>query len=255
MVSQPLIIESGIGKLRPETDPATIEPALATASRSVRLQFNVPLPDDVLAAAADATRLHPQVALRAYGRELGPGLEWLEGFEHIERLYIDLWHATSFDAFSRFSRLRALGLGETKSKRNSLGFLRELPSLEEIWIEGHATDFEAVATLGQLRRLALRVPRVNSLESLRGHAGIEVLEVDFGGIRDLSPLAEMPNLRALQLYQIRKLDAADLEPLGECATLHGGSRSVHCGTWKAFVFSRGNRQTRLGSSRLSDSPA
>jgi hypothetical protein len=43
--------------------------------------------------------------------------------------------------------------------------------------------------------------------------------MDFGGIRDLSPLSDVPNLRALQLYQVRKLDTGDLELLGECAAL------------------------------------
>jgi hypothetical protein len=43
--------------------------------------------------------------------------------------------------------------------------------------------------------------------------------MDFGGIRDLSPLAELPALRALQIYRVRKLDTDDLEPLGDCSGL------------------------------------
>ena len=214
-----LIVESGFGQLRPETDPAMIEAAVVESPRPLRLQFDVPLPDDVLAAAADALQRHPEVALRVYGREVDPGLGWLTGFEHIEHLSIELWHATSFDLLARFTGLRSLGLGETKSKRPSLGFLRELPHLEDLWLEAHDKDFDAVATVAGLRRLALRVPRAKSLDSLRGHSGIEVFSMDFGGIRDLSPLSDVPNLRALQLYQVRKLDTGDLDPVGECAAL------------------------------------
>jgi hypothetical protein len=214
----PLIIGSGFGQLRPETDPATIEAAVV-AARPFRLQFDVPLPDDVLAAAADALRRHPEVGLRVYGRKVDPGLGWLKGFTDIEHLSIELWYATSFDVLARFTWLRSLGLGETKSKRPSLGFLRELPHLEDLWLEAHDKDFDAIAALPRLRRLALRVPRAKSLDSLRGHSGIEVFSMDFGGIRDLSPLSDVPNLRALQLYQVRKLDTGDLELLGECAAL------------------------------------
>jgi hypothetical protein len=214
-----LIVESGFGQLRPETDPATIEAAVVASPRPLRLQFDVPLPDDVLAAAADALRQHPEVELRVYGREVDPELGWLQGFEHVEHLSVELWHATSFDVLALFTKLRSLRLGETKSKRPSLGFVRELPQLEDLWLEAHDKDFDSVAAVAQLRRLALRVPRAKTLSSLRGHAGIEVFSMDFGGIRDLSPLADLPNLRALQLYQVRKLDTGDLNSLGDCAAL------------------------------------
>jgi hypothetical protein len=84
---------------------------------------------------------------------------------------------------------------------------------------GPRQDFDAVGEVASLHRLALRVPRVKSLDALRGHAGIEIFEMDFGGIRDLSPLAAVPNLRALQLYQVRKLDTDNLDPVGECNAL------------------------------------
>ena len=102
-------------QLLPDTDPASIEAAVAAAPRPVTLQFDVPLPDRVLAAVAELLRRHPDVALRAYGREVDPGLGWLSGFEHVEHLRLDLWHATSFDVLAAFTRLRSLALGETKS--------------------------------------------------------------------------------------------------------------------------------------------
>ena len=218
-VGRTLTIESGFGQLEPDTDPASIEPSVSAGPRPLRLQFDVPVPDEVLAAAADALRRHPDVGLRAYGGEVDPALGWLSGFEHIEQLSIELWHATSFDVLAGFTRLRSLGLGETKSKRPSLAFLRELEHLEDLWLEAHDKDFEAIGELPSLRRLALRVPRTKSLDPLRGHTGIEVFEMNFGGIRDLSPLADLPGLRALELFQVRELDTNDLDPLGDCAAL------------------------------------
>jgi hypothetical protein len=57
----------------------------------------------------------------------------------------------------------------------SLGFLRELPHLLVLSLEAHDKDFDAAVAM------------------------------HFGGIRDLSPLAELPRLPGLELYQIRKL--------------------------------------------------
>ena len=219
VVGRALTIDSGFGQLQPDTDLESIEPAVVAARRPLRLQFDVPLPDAVLAAAADVLRRHPDVELRAYGRQVDPGLGWLSGFEHVEHLSIELWNETDFDVLAGFTSLRSLALGETKSKRPSLAFLSELEHLDDLWLEAHDKDFEAVGELPSLRRLALRVPRTKSLDPLRGHASIEVFEMDFGGIRDLSPLADLPALRALQLYQVRKLDTDDLESLGECGSL------------------------------------
>jgi hypothetical protein len=63
------------------------------------------------------------------------------------------------------------------------------------------------------------VPKAKTLESLQGHPGLEVLTMDFGGIRDLAPLATLPNLRAVELYQVRKLATSDLDPIGDCRHL------------------------------------
>ena len=177
MAGTPPRIESRFGQLQPDTDPESIEPAVAAALRPFRLQFDVPLPDEVLGAAADVLRRHPDVELRAYGREVDPGLGWLSGFVHVEHLSIELWYATDFDVLAGFTRLRSLALGETKSKRPSLAFLRKLELLDDLWLEAHDKDFEAVVELPSLRRLALRVPRTKSLDPLRGHPTIEVFEV------------------------------------------------------------------------------
>src|SRR5262249_54851053 len=104
-------------------------------------------------------------------------------------------------------------------RRPSLAFLRELERLDDLWLEAHDKDFAAVGALPALRRLALRVPRAKSLEPLRGHARVEVFEMNFGGIRDLSPLVDMPALRALQIYQVRLVDTDDLDALAACGAL------------------------------------
>jgi len=220
-VGPPLTVEGGQAQLRPDTDVTSIEPALAAVApgRRVFLQFSEPLPAVVLAAAAEALRQHPRVVFRAYGREIDPGLSWLEGFEFVEHLQLDVWHASTFDALAMFTSLRSLSLGETRSSRPSLAFLRQLRQLSVLWLEAHSRDFDAIADVSSLSRLGLRVPRVKNLDPLRGHPGIQAFAMFFGGIRDLSPLTELPRLRGLQLYQVRGLDGGDLDSLGECGFL------------------------------------
>jgi hypothetical protein len=220
-VGRPLTVDGSHAELRPDTDATSIEPVLAAAApgRRVFLQFSEPLPAGVLAAAAAALRQHPRAVFRAYGREIDPGLSWLEGFEFVEHLQLDVWHATSFDVLATFTGLRSLSLGETGSSRPSLAFLRQLRRLSVLWLEAHSRDFDAIADVPSLTRLGLRVPRVKNLDPLRGHPGIEAFTMVFGGIRDLSPLTELPRLRGLQLDQVRGLDADDLDSLGECRTL------------------------------------
>jgi hypothetical protein len=196
-VGRALLAESRHAELRADTDPASVEPAIASAAGAPRagrrgrffLQFSEPLPSPVRYAAADALRRHPEVVFRAYGRVISPGLGWLSGFEHIEHLALDLWQERSFDVLGDFTNLRSLSLGQTASRRPSLAFLRRLPHLNRLWLEAHDRDFGAVADVTGLVHLGLRVPRVSSLDPLRGHPGIQVLTMNFGGIRDLAPLA------------------------------------------------------------------
>jgi hypothetical protein len=213
-----LVVADGIAKLRPDTDPRSIAHVLARHPTRL-VQFMEPLPDRLLDAAAAALAEFPEVAFRVYGRTVDPSLDWLERFVHVRDLAVDLWHATSFDSLASFQNLRRLSLGETASRRPSLGFLRHLPELELLRVEAHDRDFAAIADVPKLRELHLRVPRGKTLEPLRGHHCLEVVHIDFGAIRDLGPLAEIPGLRGVQLYQIRKLDTDDLDALGRCSSL------------------------------------
>lgn len=220
-----LRIDSGIGQLRPDTRPSSIEPAVAKGRPRI-VQFSEPLPERVLAATADALRLHPGVTLRAYGWEVDPSLEWLDRFEHIHHLALDLRYApkvATLEPIARLTALRSLSIGDGRSGRPSLAFLRALPQLEVLLLEGHAKDFDVVADVVTLRRLELRASRLKSLEALCSHPKLEVFGMDFGGLRELAPLAEIPRLRGLALWQVRKLDTDDLEPLGDCPALEAVS--------------------------------
>jgi hypothetical protein len=237
-----LVVGHGIAQLGPDTDPRSVEPTLAK-ERPRLMQFAHPLSDSLLEAAASALAEYPEVGFRVYGRSVDPSLTWLGRFAHIRDLTIDLWQATSFDLLASFKRLRKLSLGETASRRPSLAFLRSLPELEILRVEAHDKDFAAVGEVMNLRELHLRVPRVKTLESLRGHRSLEVVAIDFGGIRDLTPLGDLPALRALELYQIRKLDTDDFDAIGECSSLVALSLGALRNVTRLSALTRGSRNT------------
>jgi hypothetical protein len=232
----------GFAELLPDTDPGSVAPFLLE-HRPRLLQFCVPLPEPLLEAAAAALSEFPEVGFRVYGRRVDPSLGWLGRFAHVRDLTIDLWHATSFDLLASFTGLRHLSLGQTKSRRPSLGFLRSLPELEVLRVEAHDRDFAAIGEVAALRELYLRVPRAKTLDPLRGHPALQVVEIDFGGIRDLAPLAEIPGLRGVQLYQIRLLDTDDLGPLGECRSLVAVSLGALRNVERLSALAQGPRQT------------
>jgi hypothetical protein len=213
-----LAVADRIAQVRPDTDPKSIASVLARESPQ-RVQFSEPLPERLLEAVANALARFPEVGLRVYGRSLDPSLAWLEPFAHVGDLTVDLWQVTSFDRLASFRNLRRLSLGETSSKKPSLAFVRDLLRLEVLYVEAHDRDFEAIGEVETLRQLHLRVPRAKNLDPLGGLPRLELIEIDFGAIRDLRPLAEIPCLLAVGLYQVRELETTDLDALGECPSL------------------------------------
>src|SRR5262245_399368 len=205
-------------EIRPDTDPRSVARVLGRRSPDW-IQFSQPLPDRLLDAAADALRAFPSIGLRVYSGTIDTSLSWLERFASVEDLTLQLPLATSFDVLRRFRRLRRLGLGATRSRTTSLAFLADLPQIEELWIDSLDRDFAAVGDVTGLRQLQLATPRTKTLAALAGHGTLETVEVTFGGIRDLAPLATLPRLRALSLYQVRMLSTDDLAPLGGCRSL------------------------------------
>ncbi len=228
--------------MNPDSDPQSIAVALAE-HRPRFLQFSEPLPEPLLNAAADALARFPEVDFRVYGRSVDPSLDWMERFAGVRALTIDLWYATSFDVLAGFKSLRRLSLGQTASKRPSLGFVSQLPELEVLRVEAHDRDFDAVGDVTTLRQLSLRAPRTRTLDPLRGHARLEVVEIDFGAIRDLTPLAEVPRLRGLELYQIRRLDTDELRALGGCESLVALSLGALRNVTRLDALTRGPRRT------------
>lgn len=218
-----LEFDYGRGELAPDTDPATIGPALSAVqqtfgSKRLALQFSQPLPDAVLAATAATLAEHPEVELYVYASALDASLRGLERFQHVEYLNVNIGHATTYEPIRQFRNLRTLIVQGGHAKSLSIEFISNLPRLERLWMNGVSRGQEALSQTSNLRHLSCGA-QSKTLEALRGHAALEFLTLKFGSARDLTPLTAIPRLRGVEIYRISKLDATDLEPLGDCVGL------------------------------------
>jgi hypothetical protein len=258
------VVDPGRVQVEPDTRPAAVRRLAAAKHRPQVVQFSRALPEPLLDALVNLLDAHPEVALYIGARharsDIDPSLAFLARFERVRDLSISVWGATSFDALGGLKALESLHLGQTRSTRPSLGFLRELPNLHTLSVESHSKNFAAVGEIAELRHMRLWAPRVKSLDCLARHRRLTTLEMSFGGIRELHALSRVPNLRGLRLYQVRNLDTDDLAALAGFPTLEyvslGGLRNV-----ERLTFLRGqpsktlrylNLETMAGLQTLED---
>jgi hypothetical protein len=160
---------------------------------------------------------HPTVTLRVYGHQTYPTLDFLDHFDRVDRVHLDIFELQDVSGV-RFLKpdLVALGLGATR-KRFSLHALTRFTALEALWLDGHDTDFEVVAQLTSLGRLTLRSITVPNLQALRTLHALEHLELKLGGTQDLAHLPDIGRLRYFEAYLVRGL--SDLEPVAGVLSL------------------------------------
>jgi hypothetical protein len=153
-----------------------------------------------------------------YGQTLPSDLSFLAGLEHVQRLSLNLRGVLDgVDGLERFRDLRVLSL-EVDPKRPSLAALRNTVALEVLILGGPVRDAHVIGELSHLREL--RSPATAPiLEALVGHKTLRRLRLTFGSARGLSGLVTCPSLTDLALYQVRSLDARDLDPLASMVTL------------------------------------
>ena len=136
------------------------------------------------------------------------GIEHLASLARLETLSIGIFNLSSFDFLAEIpaDSLHSLSLGATESKRPRLGHLRRFTNLRTLSIEGPRKEIEVMATLPLLEDLTLRSIGSVGLAFLQNLRNLWSLDIKLGGTRDLSGLADMEQIKYLELWQIKGLE-------------------------------------------------
>jgi hypothetical protein len=198
--------------VRPDSSPATI---LRLTGEAEVVQLAEPLSRPVLDSLAQAIAANPAVELYVYGHdgiELDGDLGFLNGFEQLQHLSLNVRGLQGLDGLSRLTELRALTLQGIAKRTFSVAALARVRSLERLVVDRPVRDLEVVGRLERLNELNTPATPA-ALAGIEGHPSVRRVILSRGSHRDLSPLTTCPELLDLELWQIRQLSTADLAPL------------------------------------------
>ena len=104
----------------------------------------------------------------------------------------------SLGGLEHATNLEELIFGNTENARRDLTPLAGLAHLKRVELEGQSSALETLLTLPSLRTLRLRYAGLTDLTTVSELTGVRTLQLNFNGnLRDLTPLADMENLRSL----------------------------------------------------------
>lgn len=134
------------------------------------------------------------------------GIENIAGLKNLESLGVGIFSLEDFDFLAYLpTQLRYLFLGATKSKRPRLGHLSRFRELRELYIEAQQKDLEVIEGLAALEDLTLQSISLANLQFLRSLRHLWSLDIKLGGLRDLSALDGLNQIKYLELWQVRGL--------------------------------------------------
>jgi hypothetical protein len=139
-------------------------------------------------------------------------LDFLESFHSIQTLNVShLNDLKNYTGIGYCVKLTGLSLTPSLSSIGSLGFLRCLPELERVHLEGPnpSKGFDEIQPLRKVQKLSLYAPRW-SIERLPVvFPALEDLYISQGGYRSLDFIATLEDLKSLDIYYARKLTTFD----------------------------------------------
>lgn len=109
---------------------------------------------------------------------------------------------------SDYKRVQVLTL--SKSHQN-WKLILECPHLEELNLDQPSLDqIQAIVQLNELKRLRIKNLRVKDVEFVCSLMGLEELSLEYvSGFSDLSPLQNLPKLKALHFENLKKVSSFD----------------------------------------------
>lgn len=134
------------------------------------------------------------------------GVEQIAAMEALESLGVGIFNLEGFEFLDQVTRgLKKLYLFRTRSRRPDLSPLRRFEHLEELYVEGQQKSIDVLSQLKNLQDVTLRSISTPDIRYLKALDRMWSLDIKLGGIRDLSAIEGMENIKYLELWQIRGL--------------------------------------------------
>lgn len=144
-------------------------------------------------------------------------IEAITRMPSLRRVGVGVFELQEFNFLADLApEVEAIYLGATRSKKPSLRLLERFGELRELNVEGHRKDIEAISSLRKLEDLTLRSVSVEDFSFLRALSKLWSLDIKLGGSKNLRALADLENIKYLELWQVR-----GLVELGPISTLTG----------------------------------
>lgn len=132
-------------------------------------------------------------------------LSFLNSMKNLENLYLDIYDIKNFNLIGELKNLKGLILSDTKSKNISLEPISNLDELNYLSISGLKKDIDSLSNLEKVNELALRSLTLDNLNFLVKYNELEKISVALGGTHNYEALINVPKLKYLELWQVRKL--------------------------------------------------
>jgi hypothetical protein len=236
-------VDPGRAQFRGRLTQSAVDDLAADRSLTC-LQVSEPVDLETLALLdSQLFRLRPDVEFRVYGhynkicdlsflaclphlRRLAAdhlttsaNVEFIAGLGKLESLSVGIFELQDFNFLKdvKPDSLRSLSIGWTRSKKPDLRIIERFSQLEQLYIEGHRKNIEVVGRLSRIRDLTLRSITLPSLGFLHDLPNLLSLDLKLGGVKGLNELADLKQLRYLELWQVRGV--ADLAPVSDMTGL------------------------------------
>lgn len=194
------------------------------------IQFSSPLNEQEIGLLEDVIfSQRPDIALRVYGHYLeecnlsflrrmpslrkvsadclrnAKGIEVVTELKNLETLGIGIFELDNFDFLYEINpNLKQLYLHQTRSKKPKIDAIARFANLKELYLEAQSKGIDAVNSLKKLKEITLRSISSPNLDFLSGLKELWSVDVKLGGIKDFSALKSLPNLKYLELWQVRE---------------------------------------------------
>jgi hypothetical protein len=185
---------------------------LRAVAHGGRIQFSTSLAAADLEVLAAFFAAHPSVQLRVHGFRSGFDAAQLERFAALRDLTLDVHRLQHAGAIANLHALQKLRLG---AMQLHLEFLPALPALRALELHGTRAALAPLQGLTRLQSLTLENTAAIDLRALASAPVLHTLVLAHGDY-DLHGLAQ---LRALLRLELRALDLRDLAPIAQLPQL------------------------------------